>query len=655
MQNHIYKILIVDDSTFFRQTTRKMIEGNFQSKIYEASNAFEAMRILGNNPIDIILLDVNMPEVDGFKAAKIIKHQEVYSKIPIIFCTAMPPTREVVQKSFEVGGIDFLNKPFTEQDLVRLLSLYFRFIVRERQITSKILENEAKLKKEIEERREAQKALLESEEKFRKISSSAHDAIIMVNESNQISFWNEAAFRIFSYTSEEVTHIDLVKLISVPGKYQLNKILFDNMKHATRDVYASKTFDMTAIRKGGEQIDLEISLSMVEISGEMNYLIIARNITQRKRVEQNLLKSEAMLADAEATAHIGSWEHIVDSGKTYWSKELYRIYALDQEVITPSIELVVSMLHEDDKEIFRQTIENSISTGESYHIEVRITAADGSMKFVEGRGRAVFNSDSKVERMVGTLMDITDRKNSQLKLEAFLKELEELNATKDKFFSIIAHDLRNPFGAMKNLTEVLNDMYDDFSDEELRELLGEMKGVSNRLFALLENLLTWSRSQRGIIKFTPDDVYMFQLVRGCFELTEDSAKQKNISLTNNVPSDLIISCDHNMITTIVRNLTTNAIKFTPEGGSITADYSESEYGHVISICDSGIGIPEKDLDKLFRIDVSHTTLGTSQEKGTGLGLILCKEFIEKHNGRIWVESKEGIGSTFSFLIPYDMV
>jgi len=654
MLAQVFKVLIVDDSNLFRQIARQMIEANFNTKIHEASNAFEAMRILGNNPIDIILLDVNMPEVDGFKAAKVIKHQEKYSKIPIIFCTAMPPTKEVVQQSFDVGGIDFLNKPFTEQDLVRILGLYFRFIIREREITRKLVDNEAQLRLEIEERKEVQKALLASENRFRKISSSAQDAIVMIDDSNHITFWNEAATRIFGYNTDEVNNFDFIKLISPPGKYQFFKITFQNMKQSGKDQSEVRHFELTGIRKGGIEIDLEISISSVEIESKINYIIIARDITIRKKADMLLQKSEAMLADAEATAHIGSWEYDINSGKSHWSKELYHIFGIDPKQTIPDIQLINSMIYEDEVVLFKNAIENTISTGTPYLIDIRIHSGDGKEKYVEGKGRAIFSSDGKVIRMVGTFMDITQKKIAQQKMDDYLKELTELNATKDKFFSIIAHDLRNPFGALKNLTEIMSDMYDDFSEEERIELLAEMKNTSYKLFKLLENLLTWSRSQRGIIQFVPEEVYFDQLVSNCYKLLSDNAKQKSIRLVNNVPKDIFFVCDNNMITTVVRNLVSNAIKFTPNDGSITVNYNKIDNKHKISIEDTGIGISPDDIIKLFRLDVSHTTIGTSSEKGSGLGLILCKEFVEKHNGTIWVESELNVGSKFIFTIADDI-
>lgn len=651
ISDYTFNILIVDDSNFFRVTARKMIEENFKVRIFEASNAFEAMRLLGNHPVDLILLDVNMPEVDGFKAAKIIKHQEKYANIPIIFCTAMPPTKEIVHRSFDVGGIDFLNKPFTEAEIVRLLALYFRFILREREVTRKILENQQQLQKEIEERKHAEQALRLSEEKFKKITSSAYDAITMINNDNKINFWNEAAFRIFGYTNEEATNTDFVKLISPPGKYQLYKANFENLKFAARDLESSKHFEIQALRKGGQIIDLEVSISYVYIESEENFIIIARDITQKKIEAMQLARSEALLSEAEAIAHFGSWEFDLATQKITWSKELYRIYEFDPDTTTPTLELITSIMKSDDIDILKQVGDKAVNEGIPYNIEYEIITLSGNRKILEGRGRPVYDKDGKIIKIVGTVMDITEKKLAQIKLEQYLEELKEANATKDKFFSIIAHDLKNPFGALKNLTEILKDMYNEFSEEEKTEIISEMYKSAHKVYELLENLLTWSRSQRGKIEFQPEETNLKLIIYNSFELLKEAANKKNIKLTDATPDEFIINCDVNMITTVVRNLVSNAIKFTPEGGEIKIFTEENDQEVIVSVQDSGIGIAKEDIAKLFRIDVHHTTIGTSDEKGTGLGLILCKEFIDKHNGRIWVESEPGRGATFKFALP----
>lgn len=230
--------------------------------------------------------------------------------------------------------------------------------------------------------------------------------------------------------------------------------------------------------------------------------------------------------------------------------------------------------------------------------------------------------------------------------------LEIANVEKDKFFSIVAHDLKNPVGSFRMTTSMLSESFEQFSKEEAKEMIDMLKESSDSLFSLLENLLEWSRSQRGKINFIPVETNFKQLVEMTCFVVKHQAAFKNISLNCEVPENYKIVLDPNLITTVVRNLLSNAIKFTPDGGSITVGIKDETDEHVtFFVSDTGVGIPQENIEKLFRIDTQVSTLGTNQEKGTGLGLILCKEFINLHGGDIWAESQIGEGTTFYIKIP----
>ncbi len=241
----------------------------------------------------------------------------------------------------------------------------------------------------------------------------------------------------------------------------------------------------------------------------------------------------------------------------------------------------------------------------------------------------------------------------RLKVEEKEQILKELNSTKDKFFSIIAHDLRNPLYGFREMSSMLYDNYNHLDAAELKEYLELLKNSSNSIFALLENLLEWSRSQQGLIHFNPIDFNLSFIVNNCIELLNLSATKKRILILNKISDSLTITADPNLITTVIRNLLSNAIKFTPVDGEIEIGMLsvDSKSYNTIYIKDSGIGMTQEIMDKLFKIDKSITSKGTVGETGTGLGLILCREFVEKHNGKIWVESEVGWGSTFYFTLP----
>ncbi|MFP4370498.1 MAG: tetratricopeptide repeat protein [Candidatus Kapaibacterium sp.] len=231
------------------------------------------------------------------------------------------------------------------------------------------------------------------------------------------------------------------------------------------------------------------------------------------------------------------------------------------------------------------------------------------------------------------------------------QNLSEANATKDKFFSIIAHDLKNPMHSIILSSDLLIHKFRNMSGEQLLQLIKNINKAGSHLANLLENLLQWSRSQSGRIEFNPIKLNLRHITLDTLKYLENTADKKGISLVVDIEESLNAFADPNMISTVLRNLISNAIKFTPDGGYVKM-FSIITNGRVsITVEDSGIGISEEDIAKLFRIDVHHTTIGTSKEQGTGLGLILCKEFIEKNNGSIEVSSQEGKGSRFTIHLP----
>lgn len=229
--------------------------------------------------------------------------------------------------------------------------------------------------------------------------------------------------------------------------------------------------------------------------------------------------------------------------------------------------------------------------------------------------------------------------------------VKELNATKDKFFALIAHDLKNPLSSFLTSSGLLSGYYDRLSDEEKIKMADSIHTSAKRLRNLLENLLQWSMAQTGAIERKPIQLNLRVAVKTNIDLFRMKAEEKNISIINKVEEDVFVFADENMLMAVIRNLISNAIKFTPNNGSITANNDTNGDSHSIYISDNGVGIKEEDINKIFRIDESHTTLGTNKEKGTGLGLILCKEFIDKNNGKLEIKSVAGEGTIIKISLP----
>ncbi|MBE0662454.1 MAG: HAMP domain-containing histidine kinase [Bacteroidales bacterium] len=264
------------------------------------------------------------------------------------------------------------------------------------------------------------------------------------------------------------------------------------------------------------------------------------------------------------------------------------------------------------------------------------------------RNRAAYEQSLIIEDQQKAL----EASNMELKKQAVI--LHDTNATKDKLFSIIAHDLKNPFSGIIGLSEVLKNEARTLDADEMENYASIIYDTAHQAHELLENLLEWAKIQQGNMVFAPKTIKLKDIADNALLLVNNNAIQKNISIENEIAEDIVIEADENMLNTILRNLLTNAVKFSNNGGTVTIFIAKTKNGLQLTVKDNGIGISAGNIPKLFKTGSDFNERGTANEKGSGLGLVLCKEFVERHNGKLWVESEEGKGSAFNFLIPCNM-
>ena len=257
----------------------------------------------------------------------------------------------------------------------------------------------------------------------------------------------------------------------------------------------------------------------------------------------------------------------------------------------------------------------------------------------------------KVKVIQCNIRDISERRQMEIALKESETRLRELNSTKDKFFSIIAHDLRSPFSSIIGLSELLTEKMHKKDYEGIEEYTAIIQNSSYRAMDLLSNLIVWARLQTGRMEFKSENVDLVSLINEVTELSSDFARQKSLTIYREVPSSIIVLGDKAMISSVLRNLISNAIKFTNPGGKIVISTEQNNNILTVKVTDNGVGIKKNEIDKLFHIESCVSTPGTQEEQGTGLGLILCSDFVQKHGGKIWVESEAGKGSIFKFTIP----
>jgi PAS domain S-box-containing protein len=303
---------------------------------------------------------------------------------------------------------------------------------------------------------------------------------------------------------------------------------------------------------------------------------------------------------------------------------------------------------DDSKPVFNLFLEKVFKSYTNETCDLTLSDKANQIQFVQLSGIAIENHKQCLVAMV----DITERKKAELLIRRQNQELIKINDEKDKFFSIIAHDLRGPIGNFMGLTERMAEGMKDMTIDQLQEIATVMKKSSSNLYSLLGNLLEWSRMQRGLITFEP---FSFLLKPKIFEIIKyatDVAANKEIVVSSCIPDKLEVFADENMLASIIRNLVDNAVKFTPKGGNISISACTIPGNKIeISITDSGIGMNKDIVENLFNHNINTSRKGTEGELSTGLGLMICKDFIEMHGGVITIESKAGEGSTFRFTIP----
>jgi len=249
-----------------------------------------------------------------------------------------------------------------------------------------------------------------------------------------------------------------------------------------------------------------------------------------------------------------------------------------------------------------------------------------------------------------SIPELTARVATHIEIKRSREKLLELNATKEKLFSIISHDLRSSLGSVLCLSDLLLENLEQYPKSKIRQFVNNIYQSSKNTFELLENLLDWSRLQTEKLTQRKEKHNLKNNIDNIFQLYSEIAKKKRITLQNNIRPDVLIYCDIDMTKTVLRNLISNAIKFTNAEGLVSLNFIENDTNIEIQITDSGVGIMAENIPNLFSIEKNISTLGTNNEKGTGLGLMLCKELIEKQGGKIWVESELGEGSIFKFTL-----
>ncbi|MEW6005751.1 MAG: PAS domain-containing sensor histidine kinase [Stygiobacter sp.] len=537
------------------------------------------------------------------------------------------------------------------------------------------------LSRDITEKVQAEEQIRNSEKLYRSLFENSIDGMFLMTD--VFLDCNQAVCEMLQYEKNELlglTPADISPEFQPNGKKSID---YANEKINEALNGNPQNFTWIHQRKDGKLIETEISLKDVSISGDRLVQAIVRDVTERNKNERI---REALLEISQAAFTVQDIHQLYEKihnvvGKLMSSKNFYiAIYNEADQTISFPYWVDEFDPPQPTKKLGKGLTEYVLRTGKAALIDPEKDLELRRLGEVEliGSPQAIWlGVPLKVDNKTIGVIVVQDYENEKAfgeeevqiltfvseqiaqaiertrhanEIQKIADELRILNNTKDKFFSIIAHDLRNPFITILGFTDLLLTDYKELDESEIVFYLEEMKKSAEISHNLLQNLLQWSRSQTGRIEFHPAKLNLKNLVNVNLELLQPSASNKEIVIKSEV-EDSFVMADEDMLNTIIRNLITNAIKFTPKGGMITIASKEVGKYAEVSVSDTGIGMNGDTVANLFKLDSTHSTLGTNNEAGTGLGLILCKEFVEKQGGKIWVESTLNVGSKFIFYLP----
>ena len=617
------KTLLVEDEQIVAKYAEKQLSGAGYNVVASVSTGEEAIEKVSKLNPDIVLMDIKLiGSMDGIETAD---HIQKKFQIPVIFLTSLADD-ESFKRAKTAEPFGYLIKPIDLKELNRVVDI-------------------ALYKNKI------YKQLIDTRHRFQIATEAAKTRVweLWADENKLILDSDIPA--LFNYTEKDLEDIDSDKFRYI---HELDKEIVEKTIHECLEGKSERfEIEHRLYQKGGSIGWLLLrGVSVPAENGKPKRLIgSATDITDRKNYERALKKSEEKFRNIFESSGIGMALLGPDGQFTKVNNTFCEMLGYKEEEIIGTNFRNITHPGDIDKslEIVKELLTNDSLENKS--VEKRYLHKKGNIIWALTTISLIRDSDEKPLFFIAQVQDITKRKKFEEQLIKYTEELKLLNLAKDKFFSIISHDLRSPFNSLLGLTEYITHTYDEMTPQEIKSSISNVNNASKQVYNLILNLLEWSMIQSGRLTVNKSVINLSELGNEVMSLYEEGANFKQLKLVNNMDQEILVYADKYMIDTIIRNFVSNSIKFTNPGGQITIKGIINGDNAEVSVTDTGIGISPEDQKNLFRIDEQTRRDGTANEKGTGLGLILCKEFIEKNSGVLWVESEEGKGSRFSFTVP----
>lgn len=488
---------------------------------------------------------------------------------------------------------------------------------------------------------------------MRAIFEASNDGIA-VESNNAFVIVNNSFAKIFGFEKgEELLNTNPMDLVDESDYKRIKAYTEARGKKEN----APNHYEFLSRRKDGTKNYIEVSVTSFEFKDDIFFVVISRDVSERKRVQQAIKESEERYRTITENLDDSLWTAERDGNNiryTFFTSSIEKITGYSQSEFLQDTRYFFKITFPDDfkfvKEKLRKFINNYYKNSEE--LVFRIIHKQGHLVWIKNKITVTRNSKGAILKMFGLISDVSIQKKAEEEVQKSSDNLKKLNDTKDRFISIVSHDLRTPFSSILGFTDILlND--DEITTEESKQYIGYIQESAQSMLALVNSLLDWTRLQTGRIRFEPAKIDLFESVKKALDTLSGFAIKKGITFENLVTDEVNVFADKNLLAQVFGNLLSNALKFTKVGGTISISFAQSDVPRFIEVwvSDTGVGITKENLAKVFDVDAKFTSEGTAGEKGTGLGLSLVQEIVIKHGGKIWVESKVGKGTSFKFTLP----
>jgi len=617
------KILIVEDEVIVARNIEKRLISAGYKVAGIASSAKEAIELAASLKPDLVLMDIKLKgKMDGIDAAKAIRNSY---RLPIIYLTSYAD-EETFQRAKITEPFGYLIKPFELKELNRSVEM----ALYKNKINNELLENQQR-----------------------------YEIAVYAGKTGVWEFWpNEKKYfsdknlkALYGFSEDELSDSldDWSALVYEEDRTEMGEKFWKFLESNESEFL----LEHRIYKKDGSigwVIDRGI-LFQPDNEKPLRLIGTTTDITESKNAELALVKSEERFRNVFESSGIGMALLGLDGNFTKVNNSFCEMLGYSyNELLEMNMRDITHPVDMDKSMNIKYEMINVKSNG-SRNVEKRYLHKSDETIWAIATISLVKDLNDKPHYFIAQIQNITQRKKAEEQLSHYAEELKITNQSKDKFFSIISHDLRSPFNALLGITEYMAQYYKDMSPDEVKDSVNNIYKSSKKLYSLILNLLEWSRLHTGRMEVEKTILNLNEAGKEAVNLLNENASAKKIDLINKLSKDINVTADKYMIDTVLRNLISNSIKFTKPGGHIILSAIQVGNMAEVSVEDNGIGISEENQKKIFRIDAQYRRDGTANEKGTGLGLILCKEFVEKNNGTIRIESKENEGSKFIFTVP----